>query len=118
MQMAINRRIFVFGFGSSIVFPAIAAGQGLTGHYQVKGRNPDGSKYSGLAWIEDVLGNISITWEIAGRRFEGKGVVAGNTMTVDWGDSSPVIYEIQNGGRRLSGTWANGQALDILTLSP
>ena len=118
MRFSKSRRWVLGGICGFVAQPVWAAGAGLTGHYQVSGKNPDGTSYSGVAWIEDVAGNVSITWEISGRRFEGRGVIQGTILTVDWGDTTPVIYQVLDGGKTLYGTWSNGRALDILTRSP
>jgi hypothetical protein len=42
------------------------------------------------------------------------GKVEGRTVTVDWGDPYPVIYQIRVDGT-LDGKWANGTATEVLT---
>ena len=37
----------------------------------------------------------------------------GNVLTIDWGQSSPVIYKVRPDGV-LDGTWANGRAAETL----
>ena len=114
----IHRRIFLFSaLVVAFVGPAIAQGLGVSGQYQVDGRNPDGTAYSGVARVIQIGDQVRITWEIAGRRFEGQGVVQGDQITVDWGDTTPVIYVILDDGT-LSGTWAGGQGSDVLTPIP
>lgn len=114
----LNRRDFLtitLALGAS--GPALAQSLGVSGRYQVDGRNPDGSAYSGVARVLQLGDEVRITWEIAGRQFEGRGVVEGDRITVDWGDTTPVIYTILGDGT-LSGTWAGGQAIDVLTPIP
>ncbi|PJZ24602.1 fibronectin-binding protein [Leptospira hartskeerlii] len=85
------------------------------GTYKVTGTNPNGSKYKGSVTItlnED--GSYNFEWSV-GNSFSGTGTLSGSTLTVDWGDTYPVIYTVKNGGNRLEGTWGNGTGTEILT---
>ena len=114
----IGRRVFLCTALAAVGGAAVSAqGLGVTGQYRVDGRNPDGSPYSGVARVIQIGDRINITWEIAGRRFEGQGVVQGDEITVDWGDATPVIYIVLDDGT-LSGTWAAGRGSDVLTPIP
>ena len=57
---------------------------------------------------------FSFHWQIANSTYDGIGVINGNTITVDWGQSSAVIYQVGADGV-LRGTWDNGHATEILT---
>jgi len=46
--------------------------------------------------------------------YSGTGTLSGETLTVDWGDDYPVIYEVREGGNVLIGIWANGKATEVL----
>jgi hypothetical protein len=82
--------------------------------YSVLGRNPDGSQYRGIARISESGGTYTMKWEIGTQSFEGRGRREGDTLTIDWGSDSPVIYTIKPDGR-LNGVWARGQASEELT---
>lgn len=104
----------VAGLGLTLLSPAAAEAQDINGRYQVSGRNPDGSTYSGTAEVSEVFGKVTIRWRVAGSAFEGIGSREDRVVTVDWGDTYPVIYVVMPDGS-MHGTWANGQALDRLT---
>ncbi len=86
----------------------------LAGSYDVRGRNPNGSAYSGALEIA-VIDNVpNFTWNVGNRIYKGQGSFVGNVLVVNWGNSAPVIYTIDLDGN-LSGTWSNGQASERLT---
>lgn len=89
---------------------------GIDGTYKVAGVNPDGSAYRGscdVALKSD--GTYSFNWIVGGSTYVGVGKLKDDVMTVDWGDSSPVIYRVQQGGKLLVGTWSNGDATEQLS---
>ena len=113
----LNRRHF---FAAALVMLGGAAGGqglGLTGQYQVDGRNPDGTRYEGVARIVQVNDRINMTWTVGGQVFEGRGVVEGTVMTIDWGADTPVVYDVSD-PYRLLGVWAGGKASEVLTPIP
>jgi len=89
----------------------------LEGEYRAVGRNPDGSAYRGTCELEydsdDDL--FYVYWTVGTSEYEGVGALDGDTLTVEWGDSYPVVYKVRQGGKVLEGTWANGQASETLT---
>ena len=87
--------------------------QSLTGNYQANGRNPDGTAYSGTVQIQEKGSSIAMAWVIGGKTFTGAGQREGRVVTVEWGQSDPVIYVV-NGDGTLYGTWARGRALEHL----
>ena len=92
--------------------------KGISGLYQVEGINPDGSSYRGTCTIEfKEKSGYLLSWKIAKDTFSGKGVLMGNTLTVDWGQADPVIYTVLENGKRLEGTWKidGGEGNEILT---
>ncbi|PJZ69051.1 fibronectin-binding protein [Leptospira perolatii] len=92
-----------------------AQGLDIGGTYKVSGTNPNGSKYRGTVTIsENPDGSYSFDWSV-GSTFSGTGNLEGNVLTVEWGDTYPVIYIVKNGGKLLEGTWANGAATETLT---
>jgi hypothetical protein len=97
--------------------PPAAEGQGgIGGSYVAKGSNPDGSRYVGRCEVAlRPEGGYSFDWLVGGSTYVGVGVLEGDVMTVDWGDSYPVIYRVQQGGKVLVGTWSGGKATETLT---
>lgn len=86
----------------------------LEGLYTADGRNANGSRYTGRVAIT-VNGNLAqVRWDIAGQVYSGIGRLAGNVLTVDWGQADPVIYIVNDDGS-LSGTWDRGRASERLT---
>ncbi|PJZ59324.1 fibronectin-binding protein [Leptospira barantonii] len=107
--------LLVFGFVSTAY---AQIGQinpsSISGKYRVAGTNPDGSAYGGSVTITQSNGEYLFTWTVAGQTFTGTGTLDGSTLTVDWGQADPVVYEVKNGGRLLEGTWAGGSATETL----
>ena len=86
----------------------------IGGNYLAEGRNPDGSTYSGSCRVTNIgEGNFSFHWSIGNQSFSGTGKLIGDTISVDWGAASPVIYKVAADGT-LNGIWSNGQAVETL----
>lgn len=115
------RRLFIL----TLIAPAIlavslltaglahAASGGIAGAYSAFGMNTDGSTYEGTAQIADNGdGSYTLNWQV-GSSYTGRGTLEGRILTVDFGDSSPVVYVLMEDGE-LHGTWADGYALDRL----
>ena len=86
----------------------------LEGNYNCTGTNPDGSGYRGTTTVTHISRNrYSLEWSIGTQTFTGTGALEGNTLTVDWGDTWPVIYKVKADGT-LDGTWSNGRATETL----
>jgi uncharacterized caspase-like protein len=79
-----------------------------TGNYRVKGTNPNGSAYQGTLTIERSGALYQVRWKIGKDTYEGQGTLNGSTLTVDWGQPDPVIYQVLHDGT-LEGTWAQGR---------
>ena len=86
----------------------------LGGRYQVSGRNPNGSSYSGTVTIISEGSRYRLSWNIGSTSYRGTGTLNDNLLTVDWGSATPVVYAISADGR-LRGLWAGGNAEEILT---
>lgn len=86
----------------------------LDGTYSVAGVNPNGSRYHGTVTISSDGDLYRFRWRIAGQTFRGQGKLNGRTLTIDWGQSSPVIYQVRDNGT-LRGTWDDGRAGETLT---
>jgi len=86
----------------------------VTGVYRAEGRNPNGSRYSGIAAITDYGRRIRVRWWIGRQEFNGVGEYAGRMLVVNWGAKHPVVYSFA--GNRLNGEWADGTATEDLTL--
>ena len=104
---------FTLVFG--VACPDGAGSQGIPGVYSLEGTNPDGSPYRGTVTIKQEEESYSVEWNIAGQRTVGSGQLDGETLTVDWGQEEPIIYQVQQEGSILQGTWAGGQGSETLT---
>jgi hypothetical protein len=57
------------------------------GEYFVEDTNPNGTSYRGKAVISQVGERYEVTWNIAGKKHFGKGVLSGNVLYINWGTS-------------------------------
>ena len=107
----------IMGGGPQVSPPAPAEGSSalvrLAGTYTAEGRNADGSRYTGSVAIRIEGARARFRWDIAGQVYTGTGLLAGNVLTVDWGQADPVIYIVNDDGT-LSGTWDRGRASERL----
>jgi len=104
------------GSASASPAPATVDQAGIGGSYAVKGTNPDGSSYAGSCEVAlKPDGSYSFDWIVGGSAYVGVGNLENGVMTVDWGDSWPVVYRVQQGGRILVGTWSNGKAAERMS---
>lgn len=110
------RRLLLAALASlCLTGPAPAQTGNISGVYQAQGRNPDGSRYSGTVTVQETAqGAVSFAWIVGGRHYAGSGQRAGAVVSVNWGDTHPVVYVVMSDGS-LHGTWANGQALERLS---
>ncbi|WP_420012556.1 hypothetical protein [Tateyamaria sp.] len=113
--MADVKRRLVLG---AVVALALGAGpvlaQGLTGRYVAEGRNPDGSSYRGTVQMTQTAAVVSMAWQVGASSYIGTGVQEGRVLTINWGQTTPVVYVLMPDGS-LHGTWADGLALEKLT---
>jgi hypothetical protein len=94
-----------------------AAVASIAGNYRVRGTNPDRSTYTGTLVVSQMGGNqYRFNWSVAGDKFTGTGTLNGDTISVDWGQDFPVIYQVGTNGV-LNGTWSDGHATEVLTPS-
>lgn len=88
-----------------------------TGNYRVQGTNPNGSRYSGTLTLDRSGSLYLLHWKIGRDTFHGQGTLSGRTLTIDWGQPDPVIYQVMSDGT-LDGTWAKGQGKETLFPEP
>jgi hypothetical protein len=87
----------------------------IPGDYACQGSNPNGSTYHCNVTISRSGDTYSFRWLIAdGTRYSGTGRLRGRTLTVDWGQSAPVIYQVGDDGV-LRGRWSRGAGRETLT---
>lgn len=87
----------------------------IPGDYACYGSNPNGATYRCNVTISRSGDTYSFRWLIAdGTRYSGTGHLRGRTLTVDWGQSAPVIYQVGDDGV-LRGRWARGAGRETLT---
>ncbi len=84
------------------------------GEYGVEGRNADGKDYEGTVIIAKVGGGYRLKWKVDGSEYEGKGTLADNLLTVDWGGTTPIVYALADDGS-LTGLWESGHGEETLT---
>jgi hypothetical protein len=84
------------------------------GSYKVEGKNADGGTYEGTVEIEGQGNGYHLSWQVGSSSYEGKGTLAGNLLTVDWGSSTPVVYALGTDGS-LTGLWDAGRGEETLT---
>lgn len=90
----------------------------LVGKYAVKGVNSSGNPYVGTATVGKKGDSFTMTWNIAGKVFEGDGSLSRGKLTVNWkneeGLRGIVVYTVRDGGV-LEGEWADGRGAETLT---
>jgi hypothetical protein len=88
----------------------------IAGLYSVVGTTVSGQQYSGQVTIRGGADNVKVEWRLKdGKNYVGQGSMNGDIVTIDWGDTHPVIYRLESETGILRGTWANGRATDVLT---
>ncbi|MCV0424486.1 MAG: caspase family protein [Roseibium sp.] len=85
----------------------------LEGTYSSAGRNPDGSTYTGTVDISRQGRKFTLVWQVGADSYRGDGVLEGNVLTVDWGDTTPVVYALTGDGT-LQGLWSGGRGSENL----
>jgi uncharacterized caspase-like protein len=84
------------------------------GDYLVEGRNPEGKHYKGTVTIAKSGDRYRLKWKVAGQEYEGEGTLEDNFLTVEWGDTTPVVYALAGDGS-LTGLWDSGHGEETLT---
>jgi hypothetical protein len=84
------------------------------GRYRVAGRNGNGSQYSGSLVMARQGDQYQLNWRVGSSSFQGSGRLQGNILTVDWGQTTPVVYALGSNGS-LKGLWSAGQGEETLT---
>lgn len=119
----LSRRLILTGLLAATAGPAVAQGKkagagdsmtrllGIDGSYKSVGLNADGSSYTGDVTVVQQGDAVEFTWVVGQDVMHGQGVIEGRVVTVDWGDTTPVVYVIMPDGT-LHGTWADGLALE------
>jgi hypothetical protein len=84
------------------------------GSYKVVGTNAEGNDYDGTVEIAKEGKGYHLSWDVGSSSYEGNGTLAGNLLTVEWGDSTPVVYALGKDGS-LTGLWDAGKGEETLT---
>jgi hypothetical protein len=74
----------------------------------------DVSPPEGAVIIAKVGGSYRLKWKVDGSEYEGKGTLADNLLTVDWGGTTPIVYTLADDGS-LTGLWESGHGEETLT---
>lgn len=88
----------------------------LPGRYTASGVNPNGSTYTGEVTIREANGTYYFNWRVGSDTFRGSGKLRGRTLTINWGQQYPVIYQVGSDGT-LRGRWSNGRGSEDLEKS-
>ena len=82
----------------TIAAPVVAAN--VSGIYDVAGRNPDGSAFGVTATVRQSDQIHTISWDSAGRRGRGVGIIRGNEFALTWGtsDCELSLYQVRPDG--------------------
>ncbi len=92
-----------------------AFGDVLIGRHKVRGTTPEGSSYRGRLDISIQDGVYLFRWYLtSGEVYDGRGKLEGDTLTIEWGDTTPVIYKVGPNGV-LRGTWGGGRGTETAT---
>jgi hypothetical protein len=83
------------------------------GTYSAAGRNPDGSTYTGTVEVSRQGRKFTLIWQVGADSYRGVGSLEGNVLTVDWGDTTPVVYALTGDGV-LQGLWSGGRGSENL----
>lgn len=106
--------ILLFVFFSATGLANNKSDSTIEGEYSVIGSNPNGVKYRGKVTISKQGKYYMLKWKIGKDSYQGRGLISGKTLTVNWGAVYPVIYKIRGNGV-LKGSWDNGRAKETLT---
>jgi len=87
------------------------------GTYGVAGRNPNGTTYEGTVNISRQGRKFTLIWQVGASSYRGVGELEGNVLTVDWGDTTPVVYALMDDGS-LKGLWSGGRGSETLRRLP
>jgi hypothetical protein len=108
--------------------PAMAKGRSATlrtGRYLVRGRNPDRSKYFGIAGAEESNDKYCVTWNISGRIVNSQGEAPHDPVEYLTGgvhiltqDEYKVVFSSQSGTGIYEGTWGTGGTEQLIPASP
>lgn len=89
----------------------------IGGNYTIEGTNPNATRYIGTCKITKRSdGDYDFKWTTGGTVSQGLGKLNNNILTVNFGDTYPAIYQVQNNGSLLDGIWGNGTGKEILRL--
>jgi hypothetical protein len=83
------------------------------GRYRVAGRNPNGGQYAGTLVMSRNADSYQLDWRVGSSSFRGSGRLQGNILTVEWGQTTPVVYALTTDGT-LKGLWSAGQGEETL----
>lgn len=83
------------------------------GRYRVIGRNQAGQQYTGTLVMSRQADKYQLDWRVGSSSFRGTGTPQGNILSVDWGQSTPVVYALSADGT-LKGLWSAGQGEETL----
>ena len=84
----------------------------------MEGTNPNGTSYRGKAVISQVGERYEVTWNIAGKKHFGSGVLSGKVLYINWGTSPDeldgIVTYSMGENSVLKGVWADGKGTETL----
>jgi hypothetical protein len=91
----------------------------IGGGYNVSGIYPNGQHYQGICQVTQTHQQgatyYQFHWIINhGNQYSGIGQINGNSMIVNWGDATPIVYTIRENGLVLDGMYGNGSGRETL----
>jgi hypothetical protein len=92
----------------------VAASAQVVGQFTVEGQNPDGTRYSGSAFVERTGQAYRVVWNIGGTRFVGTGIGSDEAIAIAYRAGSRTGVALlgnQPSGFGLVWTYAGGTDL-------
>jgi hypothetical protein len=78
----------------------------LTGIYECKGTNPDGTDYKGVVAIDRVRETFRIRWGLPDGMVTGVGIFSNGVLSVSYYGGAPAVVVYRVEGNQLVGRWA------------
>lgn len=98
------------GSNSGVGVEVLDGPPGLSGTYKItKGKNPNGTSYTGSVTINPHGRVYELAWSIPGTSYAGVGILKGHVLSVGWGHgAAPGVVAYEVGRDTLDGTWTGG----------
>lgn len=107
-------RTTLTGAAIALAMMATSALAQVAGRYNIDGRNPDGSGYSGTAEVQPTGDTFRVTWTIGGQRYVGTGIGTDDALAITYrsGNNTGVALLFREGSQyKVVWTFAGGTSL-------